>query len=144
MSDILDRLGRVIRAALHDVTGDGPSDDDIRNVRADAYYADAWDELDAFLNTGTTERRKTADGDDSRSADHPLAQLRTDYANLEVPFDAPLEEVTKAHRRLMRKYHPDRHADSAERAQTATEISKRLNESYERIKRFARLRNQPG
>lgn len=32
------------------------------------------------------------------------------YANLELPYGATLEEVKVAWKRLMKQYHPDRHA----------------------------------
>jgi DnaJ-domain-containing protein 1 len=71
-------------------------------------------------------------------------QLRQDYANLEVPFAASLEQVQSAYRRLLRHYHPDRFVRDAEKQQLATEITKRLNESFQNIRRHHRENPPPG
>ena len=72
--------------------------------------------------------------DARRSQAHPApGALRKDYANLEVPFSAPLEEVRASYRRLIRRYHPDRFSADPEKLKLATEISTRLNESLQRI-----------
>ena len=59
-----------------------------------------------------------------------LVEIRRAYARLEVPFGADLDEVRRAYRALMRKYHPDRHASDPERERVATEISQKLTVSY--------------
>lgn len=63
-------------------------------------------------------------------------ELRQDYRNLEVEFGAPLEAVRKSYRSLMVIYHPDRYASNPKKLQIATEITKKLGESYRRIKSF--------
>lgn len=50
------------------------------------------------------------------------------YAILELPFDAPIEDVKKAYKRLALKYHPDKNP-SAE----AAEQFKRISEAYQNI-----------
>jgi DnaJ-domain-containing protein 1 len=52
------------------------------------------------------------------------------YANLELPPGAPIEEVHKAWRKLILKYHPDRHAGDKARIERATRISQIINSSY--------------
>jgi curved DNA-binding protein CbpA len=59
------------------------------------------------------------------------AEIRRYYANLELPIGAPLSEVKAAYRRLMRRYHPDRHQHDPERAKAANELAQRLREAYE-------------
>ena len=51
------------------------------------------------------------------------------YANLELPPGSSFEEVKRAYRRLLKKYHPDKHfgKDVSEHAE---KISQRLNEAY--------------
>jgi DnaJ-domain-containing protein 1 len=93
---------------------------------------DAWDELDDFMRTGT---RKAA-GSERRPVD---PGLRQDYANLEVPFGADIETVRRSYKRLMMKYHPDKHAGDPEKQKVALEITKKINESFERI----RSRHEP-
>jgi DnaJ-domain-containing protein 1 len=70
----------------------------------------------------------------------PPEALRRDYANLEVPFAAPLQQVRDSYRRLIGKYHPDRFAADPEKLRLATEISMRLNESFQSIERYERGR----
>ena len=59
------------------------------------------------------------------------ADIRRYYANLELPLGAPLSEVKAAYRRLMRRYHPDRHQHDPERTKAANELAQRLREAYE-------------
>ncbi|MEW5815727.1 MAG: DnaJ domain-containing protein, partial [Spirochaetota bacterium] len=49
---------------------------------------------------------------------------------------APFTEVKKSYKQLMREYHPDRHAASPENLKKATEMSKRINYSFQRIKKY--------
>lgn len=51
------------------------------------------------------------------------------YANLELPKGASLQEVRKAHRTLLKKYHPDFHGNDEDKRQTAELIIQQLNEA---------------
>jgi DnaJ-domain-containing protein 1 len=66
----------------------------------------------------------------------PQEHLRQDYANLELPFKSDLETVKKQYKSLLRKYHPDRFAQDPEKYRYATEVTKKLNESFHRIKEY--------
>ncbi len=57
------------------------------------------------------------------------------YANLEVPVGADLETVKRAYRKLMRRYHPDRHADDPAKFKTATELAQSLTRAYMEVKK---------
>ena len=59
------------------------------------------------------------------------ADIRKFYANLELPIGAPLSEVKAAYRRLMRRYHPDRHQHDPARAKAANELAQKLREAYD-------------
>lgn len=72
------------------------------------------------------------------AADPELAGL---YANLETPYGADLETARAAWKRLVRKYHPDLHGADGERQRIATELVKRLNQSFERLR--GRLEDNP-
>lgn len=61
-------------------------------------------------------------------------QLRQYYANLELPDGASWAEVKSAYRRLMRRYHPDRHAGDADKARVANELSQKLRVAYEALR----------
>ncbi len=63
-----------------------------------------------------------------QSAESQLAQAGY-FANLELPNGSSFAEVRSAYRRLQRKYHPDRHWAYVDKAATAEEIAKGLNEA---------------
>jgi DnaJ-domain-containing protein 1 len=60
-------------------------------------------------------------------------RLREIYAQLEVPFGAPFEEVKKSFRRLMRKYHPDLHIGNPAKHKTATALTMSLTQAYNEL-----------
>ena len=43
-----------------------------------------------------------------------------------IALFAPPDEIKSAHRRLLRKYHPDRHANDPEKLEDATRLSQEL------------------
>lgn len=51
------------------------------------------------------------------------------YANLELEPGASFEEIRSAYRRLLRRYHPDKHQDDVDKARSAEAIAKQLNEA---------------
>ncbi len=69
----------------------------------------------------------------SAAADSP--EVRRFYANLELPIGAPLDEVKAAYRRLMRRYHPDKHHADPERAAAANRLAHELRAAYEGLLR---------
>jgi DnaJ-domain-containing protein 1 len=160
MDSFFDRLGDLLRSLMGTDSGAGTGfdarDPDMRAALA---------ELDEYLKDGVDARRwRFVDGADGgaeeeftardgekgagdtgrressrryrRAGPQPPESLRRDYGNLEVPFAAPPEDVQNAYRRLMRKYHPDRFSLDPEKQQLATEITKRLNESFQNIRRY--------
>ena len=68
----------------------------------------------------------------SQYQDPELAKL---YANIEVPYGSDLETVTNAWKRLLRKYHPDKHADDPERSEIANKLVQELNHTYQELKK---------
>ena len=59
------------------------------------------------------------------------AEIDRAYANLELPLGAPAAEVRAAYRRLMRRYHPDRHHGDDEKARVANELAQRLKSAHD-------------
>ena len=59
------------------------------------------------------------------------ARIRQAYARLEIPYGSDKETVRKSYRRLMRRYHPDRHTSDQQREKIATEISQKLTAAYD-------------
>src|SRR5512137_1520766 len=82
---------------------------------------------------GSTPAAETAESP-ARPASGRAAQLRQYYANLELAEGASWQEVKSAYRRLMRRYHPDRHAADPEKARIANELAQKLRVAYEALR----------
>lgn len=57
-------------------------------------------------------------------------QVKQWYANLELKAGATVDEVKSAYKRLMAKYHPDKHANDPEKHRAATRLAHGLTEAY--------------
>jgi hypothetical protein len=150
--DLLDRIAAALRAIFGDAgssaraAGSGRasgSPGEFSARPADPDLAAAWDELNDYLGSegreaGGARSRAGARsaGGGSQGSSLPPDSLRSDYANLEVPFGAGIETVRRSYKRLVLRYHPDRHASHPEKLRVATEITKKINESFERIRSF--------
>ncbi|MBU8912942.1 MAG: J domain-containing protein [Spirochaetales bacterium] len=134
--DIFDRLGNLIRTILDDdLSGDnaGPAIRAGTSHHNDPDMREAWDELENYMSEDQPSgKRASGPSFGSESAGLPEA-LRKDFGNLEVPFGAPPGDVRQSYKRLMTAFHPDRHSTDPDRFRTATEVTKKLNQSYERI-----------
>jgi len=49
--------------------------------------------------------------------------------------------VKKSYKRLLRQYHPDKHAHDPEKLKTATEITQRINVAFARIETYENKRH---
>lgn len=67
-------------------------------------------------------------------------QLLQYYANLELPPFASIEEVKRAYKDLVRRYHPDKHAGDPERQKVASELTQSLTRAYEALTRYLEAR----
>lgn len=143
MDGIFDRLGDLLRSIVQ--SSDAPSAS-ARTGFSDPDMQEAWEELDDYLNPEKERGSSTAGGRTGRGGSQagpasarrrgPPEELHGDYRNLEVPFGSSFEEVRKAYKNLLVEYHPDKHSGSAEKLQIATEITKKINASFQRIKRY--------
>lgn len=145
MDRIFDRLGKVLLSWLR-VSSDNTSS------TTDPHMQEAWNELNAYLNgeegyhsqgssrySQFNSQRDRSQDDDTRRRNEHASQgknenLREDYANLEVPAGASFEQVKRSYKKMLRRYHPDRHFTDPEKLKLATEITTKINESYNRIK----------
>ncbi len=57
------------------------------------------------------------------------------YANLELPYGASLEAVKTAWKRLMKQYHPDRHAQEPAKREVANALCTQLTHAYKEIEK---------
>jgi DnaJ-domain-containing protein 1 len=138
MPDIFDRFGSFLKS----IFSEGESEANSDRPYADDDMQSAWDELEDYLNEGKGESKsRPKHGEKSRTAPPPRPdasreRLRGDYANLKVRFGAPLEEVKTAYKKLLRQYHPDKHASDPQKFKLATEITSKINQSFQRIAEF--------
>ncbi|HEY9594128.1 MAG TPA: J domain-containing protein [Spirochaetia bacterium] len=139
MDSFIDRLAEFIRSLNRgDTSGDAARRRTDGPGYVDPDLAEAWKELDDYMRTGKNEE-PPRDGREHRRESGPTRpspdeSLRQDYANLEVPFGADMATVRKAYKRLILKYHPDRFAGDPAKQRDALEITKKINESFERIR----------
>lgn len=144
MDRLFDRLGDLLRTVLGGDQGSAAGHRRGRPQRpADPDLAAAWEELDAFLDSGAEadegpRQRAAGGGRHSAATAGPREHLRRDYAALGVAFGAPLSEVKSAYKRLMRTHHPDRFANDPRRQAAATRKAAAINEAYARIERASR------
>jgi DnaJ-domain-containing protein 1 len=79
-------------------------------------------------------RARSAKGDEIRgrggAKDPRLARY---YSQLELPYGADFAKVKRAYRRLMSKYHPDRHSHDTEKQRIATEVTQALSHAYHQL-----------
>jgi DnaJ-domain-containing protein 1 len=148
--DFIDRLAGFLRGIFRD---DGASPAGSPGGKNPGYQdpdlRDAWEELDDYMRGGSGEHRQDAgstgsrqgsqragrdDGRESRVRPAADDSLRQDYANLEVPFGADIETVRKSYKTLILRYHPDKHAGDPEKQRIALEITKKINQSFEKIR----------
>lgn len=128
--DIFDRLGNLIRTIIDDESS-GISAEDLRDPDQRA----AWEELEEYMHRDSGAAGADSGRDPFAAPEQQMPpSLRRDFRNLEVPVGAPLPEVRQAYKRLMAAFHPDRHADNPEKLKTATEVTKKLNQSFQRIR----------
>lgn len=133
MDKFFDRLG--------DFLGSIIGQDNRTNRTADPDMRDAWDELNDYLNETEPERTDGTGGSrwetgPTNTEEKNRIKLKEDYANLEVPFAVSFSVVKTKYKSLVKKYHPDINASDPEKLRIATEIMKKLNTSYQRIKNF--------
>lgn len=125
MDRFFDKLGNLLRSIIREEPEDNIN-------QRDPDLKTAWEEIDEFLKTGHSRQRNS---DRNRPIENiPIPKgCKQDFINLEVHPAASLEEIRRSYKKLLRKYHPDRHADNPQKQKMATRITQELNVSYQRI-----------
>jgi DnaJ-class molecular chaperone len=144
MKGFTDRLAEFLRSVLGsdgDEAGTGKPSAQAGSRTSERFVdpdlQQAWNELDDYMNTGRETPRASAReqaGPSARGPRQPDESLRQDYVNLEVPFGASLEDVKSSYKKLMMRYHPDMFAGNPEKQRVALEITKKVNQSFEKIR----------
>jgi DnaJ-domain-containing protein 1 len=58
------------------------------------------------------------------------------YKVLDLPYGAGFEQVKSSYRKLMRKYHPDLHHQTPQKAKAATELTMQVTEAYNELEKY--------
>jgi DnaJ-domain-containing protein 1 len=134
---IFDRLGSVLKGYLAGEGGHVFRSHPQTAGAGDPDFQAAWEELDDFLEGrgGRGKPEKTPSGNVENRAWPAPEELRRDFAELGVPFAAPIQECRAAWKKLLKLHHPDRHAGHPDNLKTATEKSARINAARERIEK---------
>jgi DnaJ-domain-containing protein 1 len=133
----IDRLADLLKTLFRDERSGGsarPAGSSRGTGFRDPDLQEAWQELDDFMRGGSRDSAHGADRQSAPSPDPVDESLRQDYANLEVPFGSDIETVKRSYKKLMLKYHPDKHGADPRQQTIALEITKKINESFERIR----------
>ena len=112
-NSIFERLARMARAEFKTRTGKSKTDP-----------AD-------FTNFEPAEKSQS-DFDSPVSQNPEMAGY---YANLEIPYGSDAETVTKAWKKLLRRYHPDLHSAEPEKVKIANEIVQQLNKAHDALQK---------
>jgi DnaJ-class molecular chaperone len=62
------------------------------------------------------------------------AELDRCYRMLDLPFGAPMEQVTKQWKTYLKKCHPDRYVNDPAKQADATFLTQQLNDAHKKIK----------
>jgi len=127
---IFDRMARIAKAEFNDlkrrISGD---DDDDDSVKPDGKAKARSGETVEIDDEGSASASKS-EGDTVGEASWPAQkwprEVREGYAALELPLGADEDEVGKAYRSLLKRYHPDKHATDPESEKAAAELVKAL------------------
>lgn len=125
---LLSRLGRVLKAEMGRRLPNVDPEVPWHGTPEGANY-DNDDTNDNAAHTGTANE---SCGDKT----HADTRIAAYYAALELPFGADITAVKQAHRRLMKRYHPDRFHSDPDKAETANEVTRRLNEAYDGLRHY--------
>jgi hypothetical protein len=61
-------------------------------------------------------------------------ELARCYRLLDLPFGAPVEQVTRQWKAYLKQVHPDRHANDPAKQADATVLTQQLNDAYKKIR----------
>jgi DnaJ-domain-containing protein 1 len=113
---IFQRLSRLAKANVNTL---------LDRLRSTDGSQDPWQEQEKQFDARLREAERSVAKKDPRLARY--------YGQLELPYGADLAQVKRAYRRLMRRYHPDRHSVDAQKQKIATELTQALTHAYHQL-----------
>ncbi|MGV7222477.1 MAG: DnaJ domain-containing protein [Nitrospinales bacterium] len=109
---LLGRLGKIVRSQ-------------VESLREEKFNSDS------SHNKERTRYKKSSEHYSPPATDTGDSKEQVYLANLELEKFTSMDEVKKAHRRLMKKYHPDLHAGDKDKEAYAEKICSQLNVAYD-------------
>ena len=106
------RLGKIVRSQ-------------VESLREEKFNSDS------SYNNERTRYKKSSEYSPPPATDTQNSKEQEYLANLELDHFTSMDEVKKAHRRLMKQYHPDLHARDKDKQEYAEKICSRLNVAYD-------------
>ena len=129
MASILQRLVQLGRTHLNDFLGQHwPGASSSTTWETDSEHA---------RHTHDDTFRSPPPFEEPAPAGHGLphsAELARCYQFLDLPFGAPMEQVTKQWKTYLKQCHPDRYAQDPAKQADATILTQQLNDAYQKIK----------
>jgi DnaJ-domain-containing protein 1 len=125
------RLWRVLRGVSPDFEDVDP-DDLLRKLREARRQAQA---AGQSFRAGGSRSKSPGKSSSNKTSGLPDDVARA-YSRLELSTNGSVDDAKKAWRKLMRKYHPDRHQADEHKREVATKLAAALTESYEIIKDY--------
>ncbi len=116
MSSLFRRFGRLVRASL--LSSDLPTPQG-----PDAFDTSSQNYADWQPRSGPTNPPPA-------TPPPPAGPEAGYYAALELPANASFEEIKRAYKTMMKKYHPDRFHNEPQKKQFAEAVTQKLNEAY--------------
>jgi DnaJ-domain-containing protein 1 len=119
---IFERISRIVRSEVTAARGKA---------------GDAFEEFDL---PGGERKRRAPKGPGPPPGPPPAQQAPVDpialaHFRLEVPEGSDFATVKKAYRKVMRRYHPDRHGTDPDKSKMANEVAAGLTEAYETLEK---------
>jgi DnaJ-domain-containing protein 1 len=148
VDQIFDRLEKLVRAWMSSAFGEGGGRTHYQDAGTfeDQDLADAWEELESYLDPSKTESEREAEvhrrrasssrrsyGNHNHEEDIQRHAVEDAYRFLGLEPYTPFPMVKIRYKELLKKHHPDRHTDSPENLQKATVISAKINTAYQLI-----------
>ncbi len=122
MSSLFRRFGRLVRASF--LSNDLPTPD-----ASDAFDTSSQNYADWQPKSGQPDASGPRNAPPPKPPP-PAGPEAGYYAALELPANASFEEIKRAYKTLMKKYHPDRFHNEPQKKQFAEAVTQKLNEAY--------------
>jgi DnaJ-class molecular chaperone len=124
MPELFRRLARLARAYLSDFAPSSASESSAS--RADTSRQEGFTSPHGFSAAGS--------GTETASGLPFSKELATCYRTLDLPFGAPMEQVSKRWKTYLKQCHPDRYASDPAKQADATRLTQELTRAHEKIK----------